>query len=188
LRKRWRWLLISLSVLAASIAVLKAPSGGDTVAPAARAPEAQAARAPGTLARLPQRPGMGEMRGELFTAHSGAPAPPPPATEQPSALSAPPNPYRFAGTARYGGSLRILLARGDALVEVKEGESLDDVYQVRSATPEGVTLVYAPLGIEQQVPGFYAPDSASVGPSAAPSQTEPQPQPELPPGSPLAPR
>lgn len=185
MRKRWRWLLILLPALAASIAVLKAPSGGDAVAPAARAPGAQAARAPGTLARLPQRPGMGEMRGELFTAYSWAP-PPPLAPEQPSALSAPPNPYRFAGTAHYGGSLRILLARGDALVEVKEGEELDGGYRVRSASTDGVTLVYAPLGIEQQVPGLYAPDSASVGPSAAPSQTEPQPQ--LPPGSPPAPR
>jgi hypothetical protein len=180
-RKRWRWLLISLSALAVSVAALKAPSGDDAVAPAARAPDPKAEAARATLAQLPQRPGMGKMRSELFTAHSWVPppAPPPSGPTQQPAPSAPPNPYRFAGTARVGGRLMILLARGDTLVEVKEGEPLEEVYQVRSASTEGVTLVYSPLGIEQQVPGLYAPDSASSGSSASPSQ--------LPPGSPLAP-
>jgi hypothetical protein len=101
---------------------------------------------------------MGGSRANLFDPPPAA-APPPAAvaSAKPAAPSAPPNPYRLAGTARFGESVMILLARGDALVEAKAGEPLDDLYKVRSATPEAVALVYAPLGIEQLVEAVSPP-------------------------------
>jgi hypothetical protein len=166
LRRRSRWYLVSAVLLAAALVALRPPEGGDGIVEAAAASAGSSYRARPMLSRLPQRPGMGEMRNALFT----APVVPPalPAAEPPTVRDAPPNPYRFAGTARFGQSVKILLARGDTLIEAKEGETIDELYEVRSAAPGGVTLVYAPLGIELRV-------------SPAWEST-------LPPGSPLAPR
>ncbi len=100
---------------------------------------------------LPQRQGMRDARADLFAPPAPPPAPAPAAAAQAAAPVAPPNPYRLAGTARFGEKLVILLARGDALVEAKQGEPLDDLYKVRSASAESVALIYAPLGIEQLV-------------------------------------
>lgn len=140
--------------------------------PAGRAHDRRASSSPALT--LPQRPGLRGSRASLFDAPAPAPPPPAAAARQTEAPAAPPNPYRLAGTARFGERLMILLARGDALVEAKEGELLDDVYKVRSATPEAVALVYAPLGIEQLV-------EAMPNPGAAREQAPP-------PGSPPAPR
>jgi hypothetical protein len=104
--------------------------------------------------------------------------------------------------ARFGERLMILLARGDAIVEAKAGETLDGLYEVRSANPEGVALIYAPLGIEQLVAAALVPDPAGPFVAAAPQQSAPgvssgssqppadaAPAPQgFPPGSPLAPR
>lgn len=185
-RKSWRWSLIALAGAAVGAAMLSAPeesgsagssssagtssgagtsgrtaTSGSAAEPSWRARVDRGARSSPPLA-LPQRPGIGGSRADLF-APPAPPPPPPPARASPqdAAPSAPPpNPYRFAGTARIGERLMILLARGDALVEAKEGETLDDLYKVRSASLEGVALVYAPLGIEQLVAAMPAPEPA----------------------------
>jgi hypothetical protein len=115
------------------------------------------------------------LRADLFA--PPAPPPPPPAAASPQAAApaAPPNPYRFAGTARFGDSLKILVARGDVVVEANEGEVLDDLYRVRSATDEGVTLIYVPLGIEQ-----------AVEPSVTPPLIRPEPAPPAGPAQPAS--
>lgn len=198
MRKSWRWSLIALAGVGVGAATLWAPeessSAGSSrsalLEPFAGAPADRRAPSSPPLA-LPQRQGMRGARADLF---APPPVPPPPSAAASASAAAPPaappNPYRLAGTARFGEKLVILLARGDALVEAKQGEPLDDLYKVRSATAESVALVYAPLGIEQLVEAGPAPDSAGAAPAA--QQPEPRPQApalsQLPPGSPLAPR
>ncbi len=202
--KRWRWSSIAAAGVLIGAAVLWDPEGPSRavvlVEAHAQAEDARpvqiASRARMPLLPLPERQSISKVRSNPFEARSWAPPPLPPAPPQAVGSSAPPNPYRFAGTARYGGSLKILLARGDTLIEVREGEPIDDVYQVRSADPEGVTLVYAPLGIEQRVPSSSAPGYGDAGSApVAAAQLEPGPPlappaatAQLPPGSPLTPR
>jgi hypothetical protein len=184
-RKSWTWSLITVAGAGVAAAMLSGPEGSSSAGSSSGAPlephgraqvDRRAAAAP-PLA-LPQRPGIGGLRADLF-----APPPPPPpspaaASPQTAAPVAPPNPYRFAGTARFGDSLQILLARGDAVVEASEGEMLDELYRVRTATDEGVTLIYVPLGIEQPIqpsvtPPMIRPEPAPPAGPAQPAQTPP---------------
>jgi hypothetical protein len=69
------------------------------------------------------------------------------------APSAPVNPYRFAGTARYAGSLKAVLIRDEKVHLAEPGHMLDDEYRVLSVTREEVTVLYTPLNLEQRI-GF----------------------------------
>jgi hypothetical protein len=154
-RKSLRWPLIAVAgILVGAAALLSDPKEESSSAGSGKA---RIASSPPLS--LPQRQGVSGSRFDLFDARSAA-SPAPPAANvpaPPAAPGAPPNPYRFVGTARFGGSVKILLARGDVVVEANEGEMLDELYRVRTATDEGVTLVYLPLGIEQAVQPSVTP-------------------------------
>lgn len=67
--------------------------------------------------------------------------------------SPPPINLRFLGSMVSPGGQRFLyLARGDAAIEVKEGDHLDEGYKVESLTAENVTLVYPPLKTRLSIP------------------------------------
>jgi hypothetical protein len=65
-------------------------------------------------------------------------------------------PYRVAGQLVHDGALHVVLARGDAVVMVREGDTLGDGYRVETVRPDRVTLVYTPLDVRQEI----AADSA----------------------------
>jgi len=44
----------------------------------------------------------------------------------------------------HDGTARVVLARDDRVLTVREGEMLDDDYRVESIKADGVTLVYLP--------------------------------------------
>jgi hypothetical protein len=75
--------------------------------------------------------------------------------------------------------------------EARPGEDLDGGYRVRSAGADGVTLLYTPLGVEQQL--SFAPDAARDGAYARDLRGAPvrdvtsAPSASFPPGSALAP-
>jgi hypothetical protein len=71
----------------------------------------------------------------------------------------PPNPYRFAGTVHYAGSLKAVLIRDERVHTARAGEALDGGYKVLSVRRDGATLVYTPLGIEEQI--AFAADAAA---------------------------
>jgi hypothetical protein len=110
-----------------------------------------AARANSTDAlRLPERRGLSQPRGELF----GAPPPPPqpiPSANAPLVQVAPPMPYRFAGRVRKGGEEEFLLSKGDLVFPVKEGETIDGTYKVVAVKPDGIELLYIPLGTSERI-------------------------------------
>jgi hypothetical protein len=67
------------------------------------------------------------------------------------APGAPVNPYRFAGTARYAGSLKAVLIRDEKVHLAQPGHMLDAEYRVLSVTREEVTVLYTPLNLEQRL-------------------------------------
>jgi hypothetical protein len=110
--------------------------------------------AQGRLAALPEREAIGKPRGELFGLHSWMP-PKPAVRAGPVAApapTAPPMPYRLAGQVVHDGAAQVVLVRDDRVMTVREGDTLDDNYRVESIQPDGVTLVYVPLGVREQLP------------------------------------
>ncbi len=78
-----------------------------------------------------------------------APPPPPPA---PAAPTAPPLPFTFVGLLEQGLGVtqpKAFLARGESLLVVAAGDTLEGTYSVDSITPQQITLTYLPLKTRQ---------------------------------------
>lgn len=134
------------------------------------------------FAALPQREPIGKPASPLFSPQSWQPAPQPAAAQpaQVAAPSAPAMPYRVAGRVFQDGALHIILARGDTVLNVREGDTLDGTYQVEKIQPERVTLVYLPLGVREYlvINSALAFDAASPAPAplaAAAGASAPEP-------------
>ena len=148
------WWLISLGALATGIAGMSTPK---------REPATRTALQPALIpaaerVALPDRQLLAKARGDPFAPRSWAvPAPPTPPVAAPPepipAPGAPVNPYRFAGTARYAGSLKAVLIRDEKVHLAQPGHMLDAEYRVLSVTREEVTVLYTPLNLEQRI-GF----------------------------------
>jgi hypothetical protein len=122
------------------------PDGGP------EAPPADAARSDPQLFSLPGRSELGASRSTLFASQSWQP-PPPRVRPQPAPPPmAPPLPFKFVGKLVQEGRLSILLAKGDSVIPVKEGETLDGTYRIESITDTQITLVYLPLAQKQTLP------------------------------------
>jgi hypothetical protein len=110
-------------------------------------------RAAQPLAALPVREPMAPPQGELFGPRSWVP----PAGAQPRGggkapkRSAPPMPYRVAGQVTHDDGMRVVLAKGDRVYLVREGETLEDGYRVESIRPDAVVLVYLPLALRERL-------------------------------------
>jgi hypothetical protein len=203
LRKRRRWLLISMAGSVAVSAAFLAPTHNQAL-PLPAVDVAPVAVL--MLTHLPARQDIGRMHGNPFVPRSWAPPPPSrlERDEAPPPLSAPPLPYRFAGTIHYDDTLKVVLALGDRIYEATVGELLDGLYRVRVVTPDAVTLVYTPLGIEQHLayvpaasgqagfaqPSLHSPSERVIAEHLPPFVTYqgPRAPSPFPPGSPLATR
>lgn len=121
---------------------------------------------------LPAREALGERRGELFSSRTWTPAAVPatasPAPAPSAGPTAPPMPYRVAGQVMHDGSAHIVLARGDAVHIVHEGETLDGGYRVESIRSDRVTLIYEPLGTRNELPVLQADTPKAVEAPKAP--------------------
>jgi hypothetical protein len=121
---------------------------------------------------LPERSGLGTAQTPLFESRSWQPPPPkagPP--PPPAAPTAPPLPFTFAGKLIQDGRVSVLLSRGDSVIPVQQGETVDGIYKVESITDAEVTLVYLPLGQRQTLPVT----SALASPGAASGAGVPPP-------------
>jgi len=148
--------------LAGVVALIAFGPEGEDVARELPEPSAASVAARGKTAdnlRLPDRQGLRKPRGDLFAA---PPAPKPAATVvAPAAPVAPALPYRFAGIVRQGGETQVLIAKGDLVFPIKEGETLDGAYRVASIAADRIELVYVPLGTTERIAVSSALD---VGP------------------------
>ena len=102
---------------------------------------------------LPERSQLGKLRAPLFASRSWQPPAPKisSAPRVPPAPTAPPMPYRYAGKVVQGGQQLVLLAKGDMLFPVTEGETLDGAYRVESIGETQVVLTYLPLAREERI-------------------------------------
>jgi hypothetical protein len=103
---------------------------------------------------LPDRTSLSAQRGDLFGTHSWQP-PAPKVDAGPAALVAPavPSmPYKFAGKLLQDGKLQIFLSKGDAVVAIQEGDTLDGAYRVESIEEAQITLLYLPLKRKETIP------------------------------------
>jgi hypothetical protein len=84
-------------------------------------------------------------------------------------------PYRVAGKLVQENRSQIVLAKGDAVFPVREGDTLEDGYRVVAIGRDHVTLLYLPLGMRETVPlsSPFAIDEKFV--AAAPARLESQP-------------
>ena len=167
MRKRLVIPAVALAAIAAGAALLLSSSAGrreptvDNQAPAAA--DARPAYAPRPVA-LPERAtlsGSGDMfPSQSWVAPAAAPvarAAPPPAV--------PPMPFRVAGVVVREGQGQVVLAKGDTVLTVTEGETLDEGYRVESIDADQIILLYLPLGVRQSLPlvstlGVPVPPSA----------------------------
>jgi len=157
------------------------PKGGKQPARVAGGPEAK----PGEVSKLaagglmqplnlPERPELGEARGDLFSSQTFQPPPPKVAPGPPPAPVAPPLPYRFAGKIVQGDEYSIILSKGDLVFPIKEGETIDGAYKVESVANDKVTFLYLPLRQKMTL------SVASELPVRARTVEAPQPRPSPP--------
>jgi len=181
-RKRVFLWLSAVAVGATALAQLlpgtsPAPEPGQAKRPA----ESIASRASALLAALPSRAPIGKSRGELFGPHSWAPPPAPvsaqrAAAAEPPAPAAPPNPYRVAGQVVAEDGMRVVLAKGDRVFQVRPGETLEGGFRLDAVAAHSVTFTYVPLGLKQELA------IAGTGldlPSGRGAVASPQPQPTV---------
>lgn len=93
-----------------------------------------------------------------------APATPPPAAEAgpkqaaaappapPPAPSAPPNPFVYVGSYKDGAQQVVMLMRGEQLLLIQQGETIDNTYRLERILPGGLVMTYLPLQLRQSVP------------------------------------
>jgi hypothetical protein len=90
---------------------------------------------------------------------------------------APPVPYRFAGKIITGSEEEVFVSKGDAVVPVKVGDTLDGMYKVESISAERIEIVYLPLGTRDRIVVSSALDAEpaqtprAAAPAAAPAAT-----------------
>jgi hypothetical protein len=152
--KRLVWLALAGGAVALA-AILAPPPEPMRVLDAPVAPKAFATTPAVPAAALPERETIGRARGEVFAQRSWAPPQPPAAkaaaVAPPPPPQAPAMPYRVAGKVVYEGGAHVVLAKGDQILWVREGETLGDGYRVDAITPDRVTLTYMPLGVAQYI-------------------------------------
>ena len=103
---------------------------------------------------------------------SPPPAAPSPQVEgPPPGPQVPPMPYRFAGKVTYGGKSRVALTAGDRIHLVVEGDAVEGGYVVSKISPDKVTLVYTPLGIDHELAYVADAGAPAAAPVAAPVQS-----------------
>jgi hypothetical protein len=128
------------------------------------------------LAALPERAPLGAPKGALFA----TPPPPPKPVRKPEPVVEskpvpPPMPYRVAGKLVHDGVSKVVMLKGDRVLTVQQGDTLEGGYRVERIGTDEITLVYEPLGTLERlaVASAAAPTPnapASAGGSMRPAQ------------------
>lgn len=107
-----------------------------------------------------QRTGRGGAAiSNAFTSKSWYVAPPPPPPAPPPEPTAPPLPFSYLGRYEDSPAVVVVLAKGDRVYTVAEGEVIDGTYRVDRITDDAVRLVYLPLNITQSLSTQAAPEN-----------------------------
>ena len=98
-----------------------------------------------------------------FAATTWAPPPPTPAVvpvaaaapaapTTPPAPVAPPNPFVYAGSYKDGPQQMVILLKGDQVLLVQQGETIDNAYRLDRIGPAGLVMTYLPMQLRQSIP------------------------------------
>jgi hypothetical protein len=163
--------MLAIAVVAV-VAVRWLPSstlmGGQAPAMAQSRPaeaEPQGAKPDERFGALPSRAPLGAPRGTLFEAPPPPkPAAPPPAEARPTP---PALPYRVAGTLTHDGVKKVVLVRGERVLTVEEGDTLEGGYRVEAINNDEITLVYVPLDTRERLAVASAAAAATPAASAS---------------------
>jgi hypothetical protein len=171
-RLRKKTLYAGLLIAGATAGVASWLSGlsqtpGSALPLAQLAPRAEAPAGGTRFAELPGREMIDELRGDLFAAPSPTVRAAVPARVVDGERAAPAMPYRVAGKLAYSDGTRIVLAKGDRLFLVREGDMLEDDYRIVSVRADAVTLLYMPLGVRQELAMDFTPAATSAAAPAA---------------------
>ena len=121
------------------------------------------------FAALPDRAPLGEPRGALF-ATPPPPAPKPARKPEPVVEPMPvppPMPYRVAGKVVHDGVSKVVVLKGDRVLTVQQGDTLEGGYRVDKIGADEITLVYEPLGTLERL--AVASNSAAAPTPNAPA-------------------
>lgn len=82
-------------------------------------------------------------------------------------------PYRFSGASLFNGRLQVFLAKGDTIIPISPGETIEGGYRVEAIDERQITLKYLPLEQDQVIPistslSFAGARVPAAGESAAP--------------------
>jgi hypothetical protein len=145
------WLGIGTAAATAATWLPMPPLASDEQRPARIEAQAdnQAERAQLRWASLPRREMIGAPSGEPFSPFTWTVAQLA-ATGSTAALSKAAVPYRIAGKVIHEAE-EIVLAKGDRVITVREGDKLDDGYRVESIKADHVVLLNVPLGAREKL-------------------------------------
>lgn len=79
------------------------------------------------------------------------PPPPPPRYVPPPPPTAPPLPFSYFGRYEEGGTLIILLVKGERIYTVSAGDVIENTYRVEGLSGGRLQLTYLPLNIRQTI-------------------------------------
>lgn len=129
------------------------------------------------FAALPERAPLGAPKGALFAPPPRPPKPAPAPVPVVETKPVPPAmPYRVAGKLTHDGVSRVVLVKGDRVLTVQQGDTLEGGYRVDTIGGDEITLVYEPLGTRERlamaagVPAATPSAPAAAGGSVKPAQ------------------
>lgn len=79
-------------------------------------------------------------------------------------------PYRVAGIVVHDGVSKVVLMKGDSVVSVEAGETLEGGYRVESIGRDEIVMLYVPLGLRERLP-VISTIGADVEPAAPLART-----------------
>jgi len=152
-RIRWTMLLSALAAVVWLLTDRPPPKETDVVEAADRQDTSltRASRAePLIIALAPRGPAV--EGGALFApttwaappAKAAPPPPPPPPT-------APALPFKYVGKQRSGEGWQVFVARGDQVIVLGAGDTVEGTYLVDAVKPPTMTLIYIPLNEKQSL-------------------------------------
>lgn len=138
-----------------------ARSAGSTDSPISRTADKAVA--------LPARSALEKIAADPFSSHSWLPPRPKFASAVNAAPIVPPLPYRFAGQLLLDSGMQVFLARGDEIIPVKQGDTVDGQYRVESVGATNMTLVHIATNTRQvmEFDAIKDPDLAVASANAA---------------------
>ena len=101
---------------------------------------------------LPPSPGVAASGPPLFAVQSWQPPPAPPPPAAPAEPEAPPFPYSYMGGLSDDRGRTAFFNRGDRVLGVRAGETVDGNFRVDQLDETSMTVTYVPLNKTAQVP------------------------------------